>query len=82
MKENYLKFNKNIHVITNGFDVDLTQKSKVTLDRHFTLTHIGMMNSDRNPKLLWKVLAEICAKDSKFKTDLKINPLFVIYLGL
>ena len=73
MKENYLKFNKNIHVITNGFDVDLTQKSKVTLDRHFTLTHIGMMNSDRNPKLLWKVLAEICAKDSKFKTDLKIN---------
>jgi hypothetical protein len=73
MKENYLKFNKNIHVITNGFDTDLTQNSKVFLDRRFTLTHIGMMNADRNPKLLWKVLAEICAEDSTFKSDLKIN---------
>ena len=73
MKENYLKLNKNINVITNGFDTDLTQNSKVILDRRFTLTHIGMMNSDRNPKLLWKVLAEICAEDSKFKSDLKIN---------
>ena len=35
MKENYLKFNNNIHVITNGFDTDLTDHSKVTLDRRF-----------------------------------------------
>ena len=73
MKENFLKFNNNIHVITNGFDTDLTDHSKVTLDRRFTLTHIGMMNSDRNPKFLWKVLAEICAENSEFKNDLKIN---------
>lgn len=73
MKENFLKFNDNIHVITNGFDTDFTDHSKVTLDRRFTLTHIGMMNSDRNPKLLWKVLAEICAENSEFKSDLKIN---------
>ncbi len=73
MKETYLNFNKNIHVITNGFDSDLTSNPTVILDNRFTLTHIGMMNADRNPKLLWKVLKEICNEDSEFKKDLKIN---------
>ena len=42
MKENYKQFNKNIHVITNGFDGELLE-SKSELDKKFTITHVGMM---------------------------------------
>jgi glycosyltransferase involved in cell wall biosynthesis len=73
MKEEYLKFNKNIYVITNGFDSDIATKENVILDERFSITHIGMMNSDRNPKLLWNVLADICNENSEFKNYLKIN---------
>ena len=73
MKEEYLKFNKNIYVITNGFDSDITTNENVILDKRFSITHIGMMNADRNPKLLWEVLADICNENSEFKNDLKIN---------
>ncbi len=72
MKEKFKIFNENIHVITNGFD---NERSIVTqaLDKWFTITHIGMMNADRNPKKLWKVLADLMNEDSDFKTDLQIN---------
>jgi len=73
MKENYLKFNKNIHVITNGFDTGLIEKKEVVLDNCFSMTHIGLMNSDRNPTLLWNVLGEICEENAAFKKDLKIH---------
>lgn len=72
MKENYRKFNPAIHVVTNGYDA-LIQKSDVHLDEKFSLTHIGMMNDDRNPKILWKVLSEIVEENSEFKKDLEIK---------
>jgi len=72
MKENYKQFNKNIHVITNGFDgVLLGNKSE--LDKKFTITHVGMMNADRNPKTLWKVLSELVQEDKRFASVLKIK---------
>ena len=72
MKENYKQFNKNIHVITNGFDgVLLGNKSE--LDKKFTFTHVGMMNADRNPKTLWKVLSELVQEDKRFASVLKIK---------
>ncbi len=72
MKNNYNAFNKNIHVITNGFDYKV-QKSDITLDKRFSITHIGMMNADRNPVLLWKVLSDICKENTEFKNDLEIK---------
>ena len=72
MKENYLKFNKNIHVITNGFDMEISS-SNIPLDKQFSITHIGMMNADRNPKKLWNVLAEICSESNGFKNDLQVH---------
>ncbi len=72
MKQKYLKHNKRIKVLTNGFDTfqtSLTQK----LDSSFSITHVGSMNSDRNPKILWKVLKEMCDTNSDFKNDLKIK---------
>ena len=74
MKENYLKFSNTIHVVTNGFDSDILAKtSSITLDKKFTITHIGLMNADRNPTILWKVLAEISSESNDFKNDVEIK---------
>ena len=72
MKQRYLKHTSSIKVITNGFDTiqnSLPQK----LDSNFSITHVGSMNSDRNPQILWDVLKEICDSNSDFKNDLRIK---------
>ncbi|MGB0880965.1 MAG: glycosyltransferase family 4 protein [Polaribacter sp.] len=74
MKENYLKFSNNIHVVTNGFDTNiLSKKETIQLDKKFTITHIGLMNADRNPTILWNVLAEILSENNDFKNDVEIQ---------
>ena len=72
MKENYVDFNPNTFTITNGFDGEIAD-SKEVLDAKFTLTHIGLMNADRNAKMLWKVLAEICEESESFKQDFQLK---------
>ncbi len=72
MRRNFLKYNGNIEVITNGFDERINTR-KVKTDDTFSITHIGMMNADRNPKILWKVLSELCTEDQNFANDLKIR---------
>ncbi len=72
MKEKFKVFNRNIHVITNGFDtVTGTNSSKP--DKEFTITHIGLMNADRNPKSFWKVLGELKQENMNFASDLKVK---------
>lgn len=72
MKEKYLKFNHKIEVITNGFD-DVEDESKVELDIKFSIVHIGMMNADRNPKILWKVLSDLIKENQDFAEDLQLK---------
>ncbi|MDB4297182.1 glycosyltransferase family 4 protein [Flavobacteriaceae bacterium] len=57
MKKSYDTFSKNVHVITNGFDGEIASTKE--LDKEFTITHVGMLNADRNPIVLWKALASI-----------------------
>ncbi|WP_117879294.1 glycosyltransferase family 4 protein [Aureibaculum luteum] len=71
MKENFLKFNKNIQVITNGYDGDRSS-SKNELDKKFTLVHVGLVNADRNPKVLFKVLSELITENTSFAKDFKL----------
>lgn len=73
MKKDYQKFSKNIHVITNGFDSGLNNKMNVILDKKFSITHIGLMNVDRNPEVLWRALLELCEEDKEFTEDLEIK---------
>lgn len=54
MKKVYDAFSENVHVITNGYDGALSNETE--LDKEFTLTHIGMLNADRNPTILWEAL--------------------------
>lgn len=72
MRENYLKFNENTVVITNGFDVD-TEPQEIILDTKFSITHIGMMNEDRNPVILWKALTALCKEVEGFSENLTIQ---------
>ncbi|MBT8317522.1 MAG: glycosyltransferase family 4 protein [Lutibacter sp.] len=72
MKEKYVKFNKNTLVVTNGYDTEFSDV-KTELDTKFTLTHIGLMNSDRNPKMLWEVLAEIISENKSFANDFELK---------
>lgn len=66
MKKSYDVFSENIHVITNGFDGELSQQKE--LDKEFTITHVGMLNADRNPIVLWKALSQL-----KDKVNCKIQ---------
>jgi len=72
MAEKYSKYNKNTFTITNGFDGELCD-DKVELDSKFTLTHIGLMNADRNPKMLWEVLSEIIVENKNFENDFNLK---------
>lgn len=72
MKEKYEQFSKTIHVLTNGYD---TKESEATvkLDSKFTITHIGLMNADRNPISFWKAIVEICKENIEFSEDYQIQ---------
>jgi len=74
MKRNFSAYSKNIYVITNGFDTDTkTPEIETILDCKFTITHIGLMNADRNPKILWEVLEELIHENEDFKNDIQIK---------
>ncbi len=62
---------KPIEVITNGFDVEKVDKQ--TLDTKFSLAHIGSFLSERNPKILWESLVELCNEIPEFKSHLEIK---------
>ena len=43
------------------------------LDEKFTISYIGLLPKQSNPKLFFEVLNEICHENSAFKNDLKLN---------
>ncbi|NVK03981.1 MAG: glycosyltransferase [Flavobacteriia bacterium] len=70
---NKMKFNKEVKVVTNGYDpADFVDNSGV-LDSEFTITHIGSMNADRNPHSLWKALEALLKTNDELKKHLKIK---------
>ena len=71
MKQNFIKYNKNIEVITNGYDGELNT-SEIALDKKFTLVHLGLVNADRNPKVLFKMISEIINENMSFAKDFQL----------
>jgi glycosyltransferase involved in cell wall biosynthesis len=66
-------FPRHYDVITNGFDPDDFTIPNQKVAKTFELTHIGSLNKDRNPELLWEVLAEICSENAGFSDDLRLR---------
>jgi len=62
---------KPIEVITNGYDVENVDKQP--LDDKFTLAHIGSFLSERNPRILWKALAELIKDNKQFKERFQLK---------
>ena len=60
-----------IEVVTNGFDI--SEKIDFEMDSKFSISHIGSLLSERNPEVLWKMLAEICKENTSFKNDLQLQ---------
>ncbi len=72
MQDKYQVINKNAIVISNGFDGEINS-NQIDLDSKFSISHIGMMNADRNPKMFWKVLSELIKENTAFGKDLQVN---------
>ena len=64
---------REVEVITNGFDEDDYNAARPPLDEKFSICHVGSINADRNPKMLWIALGELCKEDSNFKKELVIR---------
>ena len=61
-----------VELITNGYDsADFVLKPK-TNDK-FIIGHYGLLNHLRNPKNLWKALADLCDENTDFNDKLKIH---------
>jgi len=62
-----------VEVITNGFDKEIRSAEDTVLDEMFTISYIGLLPKQSNPKLFFKVLQELCSQNEDFKNDLKLN---------
>lgn len=62
---------KPIAVITNGYDVETIAKQP--LDEKFTMAHIGSFLSERNPRILWKALAELITENTEFNAHFQLK---------
>ncbi len=70
-KEFEAKTQKPIAVITNGYDI--TNVGKITLDKKFTLAHIGSFLSNRNPRVLWKAIKELRNENEAFRAVFELK---------
>lgn len=61
-----------IQVITNGFDIKTASTTRQP-DGAFTLSHVGTLLSDRNPIILWEVLADLCHDDTSFQAVFQLQ---------
>ena len=73
LKEEFTKTANRVEVITNGFDDEVLTEDSIILDDKFTISYIGLLPKQSNPKVLFKVLKELCFKNEDFKNDLKLN---------
>jgi glycosyltransferase involved in cell wall biosynthesis len=67
------KSSKHVSVVTNGYDPSDFEAATGESPQLFSITHIGSMNKDRNPKILWPVLKNLCDENHDFASKLKIR---------
>ena len=74
MKKEFLQIkNRPIEVITNGFDSDDILDSQLVLSTSFSITHVGSLNKDRNPVVLWQALQQLIKNDAECAKALEIK---------
>ena len=73
LKTEFAKKASRVEVITNGFDDEVLTNSTGVLDTDFSVSYIGLLPKQSNPKVLFKVLKDLCLQNLDFKNDLKLN---------
>ena len=73
LKQEFAKIAKKVEVITNGFDDEFVAAENAILDTKFSISYIGLLPKQSNPKLLFKVLKALCEESLNFKKDLQLN---------
>ena len=71
--EEFKKSGVGVQVISNGYDDEVLVGENVVLDTKFTLSHIGLLPTQSNPKVLWRVLQELVVENESFASDLQVN---------
>jgi len=74
---------KKVHCITNGFDEeDFSNYSYKEKSNDFIISHVGIINSYRNPESLWTALQELCEEFPEFYQKLQIQIIGITDTGL
>lgn len=73
LKSYFSQYANKVEVITNGYDDEVMNQPEATLDSKFTLSHIGLLPTQSNPKALWKVLSELLSENKEFESDFQLN---------
>ena len=73
LKKEFSKYANRVEVVTNGFDDDFLEPSKVLLDEKFTISYIGLLPKQSNPENLFRVLQLLCSQHKDFEKDLQLN---------
>ena len=71
--EEFKKSGVGVEVISNGYDDEVLVGENVVLDTKFTLSHIGLLPTQSNPKVIWRVLQELVVENESFASDLQVN---------
>lgn len=73
LKKEFQKNAQRVEVISNGFDTEVFQDVKGELDAKFSISYIGLLPKQSNPKILFDVLKDICSENAIFQKDLELN---------
>lgn len=61
-----------VKVITNGYDIENIHKD-LNLPEKFSISHIGILSSSRNAKVLWEALGELIYENQEFAQDFQLK---------
>ncbi|MEO5907483.1 MAG: glycosyltransferase [Saprospiraceae bacterium] len=70
---------KNVDVIPWGYDdADFENLPPIEKSNKLLVTHLGQMGSDRNPKLLFKAIAQLAGENQAFRKSIDIRLIGVV----
>lgn len=82
-KELQAKTKTPVHCITNGYDSeDFKDYNNNVVNEDFVISHVGIINSYRNPEPLWLALDELCKEEPGFADKLKLQVIGITDTGL
>jgi hypothetical protein len=73
---------KNVSVLPWGFDADDFKEIEINPDTDFSLTHIGILGSDRNPTELWEAINVLAKEEPRVTKKLIIRLVGLVDTGI